>query len=126
MTRMTRRIALAVLIAAAAVASGCTTDVKGESCGFLDALVDKDGDTYCPDENAEADCEALSEALVDSQVDCGLPEEDVQQAIDDAFDCDFAVATSNTFDGCSEAVDEGFCLVDGLPDDCKGAILLKK
>jgi len=123
---MKRRLSFALLLTLATVASACATDVKGESCGFLDALVDSEGNTYCPDEDAQGDCEDLKAGLVESQAGCGiLTEEQIQSAVDDAFDCDRAVATSQSFDKCTDTLDAGFCLdAEGLPEECKGAVLL--
>lgn len=104
--------------------SGCTTDVKGESCGVLDAFYDGD-DAYCPDEDAPDDCEDVIDALVDAFAGCGVDEDQARDAAEDALDCDTAVATTNDFDDCLDTLQETECLLaeDGLPDDCKGAVL---
>jgi hypothetical protein len=103
--------------------AACTTDVKGESCGFLDAFVDSEGNTYCPDDNAPADCEELKDAVVGSFVECGLDEETARSTADDAFACDSAVATTTDFDACIELLEKG-CTVT-MPDECSGALLTK-
>jgi hypothetical protein len=118
-------------ITAVVLCSSCVTDDKGESCGLLDALYDNDGNTFCPDENAPADCETLFDVYIDAAVACasdaGIPitEEDVRA--DEALpDCDNAVATRPSFDDCIDDIEGAACETDGtlpLPDTCKGAVL---
>jgi hypothetical protein len=118
------RFAVVVVVVASAA---CTTDEKGDSCGLLDAYSNDDGEVYCPDEGAAADCEDVKDALVDSIVACGFLDEDsADDAAEDAFDCDDAVATTTDFDDCLDTLEQGECIesTDDLPDDCKGAVLL--
>ena len=113
----------------------CVTDVKGESCGLGDAMVDADGTTYCPDANAPADCEAAFDTIIEAFVNCAdgaFTEEELRNEIDQEStlgDCDYAVATSVTYDDCLDSLSAPECNDDGyavLPEACTGAVLMSE
>lgn len=120
---MLRLVTVPVIFAVLAL-NACATDVKGESCGFLDAFVTEDGETYCPDENAPEDCEGLKDAAVVWFVGCGISEAEAEQAADNAFACENAVASSPDFDECIDTLENEPCEALALPDVCKGAVKL--
>lgn len=108
-------------------AQGCTTDEKGLNCGFLDVYTTADGESYCPDPDAESDCELVREAMVEHFTGCGLTEEDATEITEGAIDCSVAVATSTSMDDCLEVLDSiapEDCTAS-LPDPCKGVVLTR-
>lgn len=116
-----RSISLAI-VAVAAAATGCTTDVKGLNCGLLDAYVDAEGNSYCPDPAAEDDCVLVRDTMLDAFVRCGLDEATATDAAEQSFDCSSAVATKTTFDDCVSALEDSTCPVE-VPTSCVGAVL---
>ena len=114
-----------IALAAVVMASGCTVDDKGLTCGLLDPYVTADGETYCPDPAAEDDCVLVRDTMVEAFVRCGADEAAATDAATSTFDCSTAVATTTSFDDCVTQLDEA-CLATAadLPEPCVGAVLL--
>ncbi len=107
------------------------TDVKGDTCEAADMFQTEDGDRYCRDEAAPAECEHVVDEIIDAFVTCAdgafteaeLRDELEAQGVD--FNCDEAVATSTSLDVCYADLEDPTC-EDGLAvitDACESSVL---
>lgn len=129
---MRLRLVLAAL-ALSSLACG-VTDVKDQTCSTDDAFQSEEGDIYCRDEAAPAECEQVVNEIIDAFVTCAdgaFTEEELREALEDqrvTFDCDAAVATSTELDQCYDDLADPEC-EDGLAvltEACEGSVLAEE
>ncbi len=113
----------------------CTlTDVKGETCPSDEMFEAENGDRYCLDEGAPAECEEVVDEIINAFVICGdgaFTEEELREALEDegvTFDCDSAVATSTELEECYDDLADPECEegVAVMTDACEGSVLAVK
>ncbi len=114
---------------------GCAvTDVKDNSCAASDAFETEQGDIYCLDEAAPAQCEHVVDEIIDAFVTCSdgaftedeLLDELEQEGV--SFSCDEAVATSTEFDTCIEQLQDPECEGDlaVISEECQGSVFVEQ
>jgi len=107
------------------------TDDKGDTCTADDMFESENGDRYCRDEGAPAECEHVVDEIIDAFVTCGdgaftEAQLRLQLAQDGVtWDCDLAVATSVDLDTCYAQLTDPECEagVAVISDECEGSIL---
>jgi hypothetical protein len=127
---------LRYVLGLALAVSSCSTDDKGEACGLLDVYNTASGESYCPDENAPDDCEALFETFLDQAFACieeggAVVSDDDRDDVEAQLpDCGNAVATTLDYDECQDEIDEATCPGDGsllpLPSVCRGVLIVNE
>lgn len=111
---------------------GCAlTDVKGDSCSADDMFEAPDGDRYCRDADAPADCEVVVDAIIGAFVTCGdgaFTEDELRLELAKegvTFHCEDAVATSLDYDTCLDQLADPECKdnLAVISDECEGSVL---
>ncbi|MSQ00636.1 MAG: hypothetical protein EXR71_01940 [Myxococcales bacterium] len=114
---------------------GCTfTDVKGATCTADDLFEAQNGDRYCLDPAAPAECEHVVDEIIDAFVTCAdgaFTEDELREQLADegvTWNCESAVATSTELDVCYADLIEPEC--DGgvavITEACAGSVLAEE